>query len=137
MSIWALHITHDILFFLFFQVYQWCEARPIWCPKATLLPIPSLLLDWQAQEIQGRRGQCSCIYNDNKASVTTLDHSMSQHHPFYLPLPLPSYQARDLAAPDTGSYDPSAHEKEPTDLTVGITIENLTKIYGVSWVFNQ
>ena len=50
--------------------------------------------------------------------------------------PLPPYQARDLAAADAGGYDPTAHEDEPTDLTVGITIENLTKIYGASWVIN-
>jgi len=38
-------------------------------------------------------------------------------------------QAEDLVLGETEGYDPEAHEEEPNNLSAGISIQNLTKIY--------
>ena len=40
-----------------------------------------------------------------------------------------SIQADDLLKAKNEGYDPHAHEEEPKNLSVGISIRNLTKIY--------
>ena len=38
-------------------------------------------------------------------------------------------QEEEIEAISSTERDPAAHESEPTDLSVGISINNLTKIY--------
>ncbi|CAI7993840.1 ATP-binding cassette sub-family A member 3, partial [Geodia barretti] len=45
------------------------------------------------------------------------------------PLTSKTKKANQLVSERTGGHDPSAHEDEPKDLPVGISINNLTKIY--------
>ena len=38
-------------------------------------------------------------------------------------------QAEDLVLGKTEGYDPEAHEEEPKNMSAGISIQNLTKVY--------
>ena len=38
-------------------------------------------------------------------------------------------QAEDLALGKAEGYDPKTHEEEPKNLSAGISIQNLTKVY--------